>query len=49
MESFGDDLLNHGLRRELIATVLANAVVNRMGFALCIAMRMNMACRCTVW
>ncbi|MFT6635445.1 NAD-glutamate dehydrogenase [uncultured Alcanivorax sp.] len=33
VESFGDDLLNHGLRRELIATVLANAVVNRMGFA----------------
>lgn len=33
VESFGDDLLNHGLRRELIATVLANAVVNRVGFA----------------
>ena len=33
VDSFRDDLLNHGLRRELIATVLANAVVNRMGFA----------------
>jgi glutamate dehydrogenase len=33
VESFREDLLAHGLRRELIATVLSNAVVNRMGFS----------------
>ncbi len=33
VEQYSEALLNHGLRRELIATVLANAVVNRMGFA----------------
>lgn len=33
VERYSDALLHHGLRRELIATVLANAVVNRMGFA----------------
>ena len=33
VQHYRDDLLQHGLRRELIATVLANAVVNRMGFA----------------
>ncbi|MDX1803022.1 MAG: NAD-glutamate dehydrogenase [Alcanivorax sp.] len=31
-QQYHDALLKHGLRRELIATVLANAVVNRMGF-----------------
>ena len=33
VDQYREALLNHGLRRELIATVLANAVVNRMGFA----------------
>ncbi|MGB2247782.1 MAG: NAD-glutamate dehydrogenase, partial [Alcanivorax sediminis] len=33
VENYREALLSHGLRRELIATVLANAVVNRMGFA----------------
>ncbi|EKF75042.1 NAD-glutamate dehydrogenase [Alcanivorax hongdengensis A-11-3] len=31
-QEYRDALLKHRLRRELIATVLANAVVNRMGF-----------------
>ena len=30
---YREALLNHRLRREIVATILANAVVNRMGFA----------------
>ncbi len=33
VETYRDVLLRHRLRREIIATILSNAVVNRMGFA----------------
>ncbi|NKF24669.1 NAD-glutamate dehydrogenase [Solimonas marina] len=33
VEGYREHLLDHRLRREIIATILANAVVNRMGFA----------------
>jgi glutamate dehydrogenase len=33
VEKYRDILLRHRLRREIIATILSNAVVNRMGFA----------------
>ncbi|MFP5307924.1 MAG: NAD-glutamate dehydrogenase, partial [Gammaproteobacteria bacterium] len=33
VEQYRDVLLKHRLRREIIATILSNAVVNRMGFA----------------
>ncbi|MBZ2190366.1 NAD-glutamate dehydrogenase [Alcanivorax sp. JB21] len=32
-EKYRDSLLDHRLRRQIIATILANAVVNRMGFS----------------
>ncbi|MBL1146427.1 MAG: NAD-glutamate dehydrogenase [Pseudomonadota bacterium] len=31
LEKYRTEILNHGLRREIIATMLANALVNRMG------------------